>query len=104
MSKRASAGTQLSWLDTDLPKLTEKIKAEGIRPQPVISGRPAVDLMERWRQFAILNWRHVLEESLQEGNERRSTYARWMLSTVLEAPVFVGKNTRKASPMKGLGI
>jgi hypothetical protein len=88
MRKRASSGTQLSWLKAVLPKLSGEIQAADIKPLTDARSGLAVDLMERWRQLAIPNWRRVLDESLQEGNTRRANYARWMLGTVLEDPEY----------------
>ena len=91
MRKRASQGTQLTGLEAEWPESSGEIRAVVIKLIPDIRYGLAVNLMEKWSQYAILNLRHVLEESLQEGNERRSTYARWMLSTVLEDPAYKGQ-------------
>ncbi|MDD5702443.1 MAG: hypothetical protein PHU23_10390 [Dehalococcoidales bacterium] len=69
-----------------MPELSGKTQAVDSQPLTDVGSEPVADLMERWRQLAIPNWRRVLEESLQEGNERRANYARWMLATVLADP------------------
>ncbi len=42
-------------------------------------------MLEEWRRTAIPAWRRILKESIQSGDTKRETYARWMLNEVLEA-------------------
>ncbi|MDP2730590.1 MAG: hypothetical protein Q8O55_08900 [Dehalococcoidales bacterium] len=39
---------------------------------------------EEWRKSAIPEWRRILDESIEQKNKVRETYARWMLKVVLE--------------------
>ncbi|MBI4236306.1 MAG: hypothetical protein HY688_03005 [Chloroflexi bacterium] len=52
------------------------------RPSPV----PWV--LEEWRRLSIPAWRHILEQSIEQGDRGREEYARWMLREVLLDPEY----------------
>ncbi len=43
------------------------------------------ELMEEWRQRSIPEWRRILQESIEQKNNIRESYAQWMLKVVLGA-------------------
>ena len=40
-------------------------------------------VLEEWRRVSIPDWRRILQESIEQGDEKREEYARWMLREAL---------------------
>ena len=53
---------------------------ESLPPCEVPTSDP---LLEEWRRVSIPEWRRILAESTDRGDDRRAKYARWMLLEVL---------------------
>jgi hypothetical protein len=45
-------------------------------------------MLWEWRRASIPEWRRILRESIEGGDKRRESYARWMLREVLLDPVY----------------
>jgi acyl-CoA reductase-like NAD-dependent aldehyde dehydrogenase len=43
-------------------------------------------VLREWRRSSIPQWRKILAEAREEGDQDRAEYARWMLLDVLAAP------------------
>jgi hypothetical protein len=55
---------------------------------PSTEVRQANPLLEEWRRISIPEWRRILQESVEKGDNRREAYARWMLREVLADPEY----------------
>jgi hypothetical protein len=55
-------------------------------PEPGVLEGLAARIRWQWRGVSIPQWRGILVESQERGDDRRQQYARWMLRDVLEDP------------------
>jgi hypothetical protein len=80
------------WLYQDLPGQCLSQQVAAIRRflwevlPPADEVPPADPLLEEWRQVSIPEWRRILGESIDNGDNRREEYARWMLREILLDP------------------
>jgi hypothetical protein len=56
---------------------------EGLPAEPMPKADP---LLEEWRRISIPEWRHILQDTIDTGDNRREAYARWMLREILADP------------------
>lgn len=49
-------------------------------------------VLEEWRRISIPSWRKILSQSIQEHDQNREEYARWMLREILEDPEYQEQN------------
>src|ERR671918_33246 len=45
-------------------------------------------MLWEWRRISLPQWRRILQESINQGDSRRETYARWMLRDILLDPEY----------------
>ena len=45
-------------------------------------------MLWEWRRVSIPEWRRILRESIESGDQKRESYARWMLGEVLLDPEY----------------
>jgi hypothetical protein len=64
--------------------LKELFKEAGRRPTFEEGLEPL--MLWEWRRVSIPEWRRILQESADCGDERREDYARWMLREILLDP------------------
>jgi hypothetical protein len=58
---------------------------EGLPAEQVPKADP---LLEEWRRIGVPEWRRILQESVEKGDNRREVYARWMLREILADPKY----------------
>jgi hypothetical protein len=84
--RKAIALAKLRGLDTSGWELRlKKLFEEAGRKPAVEEGLEPLMLWE-WRRVSIPEWQHILRESINKGDQRRESYARWMLREVLLDP------------------
>jgi hypothetical protein len=65
----------------------KELLAEAGREPAVEEGLEPWMLWE-WRRVSIPEWRRILKESVESGDQRREAYARWMLREILLDPEY----------------
>jgi hypothetical protein len=64
--------------------LKEIFEAAGRHPGSEEGLEPWV--LWEWRRVSIPEWRRILQECIDQGDQRREQYARWMLREILLDP------------------
>ena len=67
-------------------RLKELFEAAGRHPGSEEGLEPW--MLWEWRRVSIPEWRLFLQECIDEGNQKREQYARWMLREVLLDPEY----------------
>jgi hypothetical protein len=64
--------------------LRELFEEAGRKPAPEEGLEPL--MLWEWRRVSIPEWRRILQESIDDGDQQREDYARWMLREILLDP------------------
>ena len=86
--RKAIALAKAQGLDTTSWELELKNLFEEAGRRPGVEEGLEPLMLWEWRRASIPEWRRILRESIEGGDKRRESYARWMLREVLLDPVY----------------
>ena len=66
--------------------LRDLFEKAGREPGPDAAIEPL--MLWQWRRVSILEWRRILLECIEVGDQGREAYARWMLKEILLDPEY----------------